>query len=397
MQKKAKRVIVLCDGMADYPDSHNLTPMDEADKPLMDSLVTKSVCGLIQTVPFGVKPGSDVANLSVLGYDPVKDYTGRSPLEALSIGVDLKPDDVSYRMNFVTLDGNGDDHVMNDYSAGEISTAESAVLVEALKPVFKEIQLYAGVSYRHCAVKAHSLTGTEFTPPHDISGKKVLPYLPKGRYGELFTDLINRASAVLENHPINVERAKRGQKKANSVWFWGEGTSPSLENFSQKYGLKGAMISAVDLLKGIAIAAGMTVIDVEGATGTINTNFTGKAQAAITALETHDFVFIHLEAPDECGHQGDRDGKIKSISLIDKLILTPVYDYLVKSNSPFKIAVLPDHATPLSTRTHASDPIPYMIFDSEIKGKGAIAFNERALKDGTFLSQGKCLMELLSK
>lgn len=394
-----KFVVILFDGMADYPDSAGNTPMKEADKPNTDALAAVGETGLCRTVPAGMKPGSDVANLSVMGYDPALYYTGRSPLEALSIGADMSEADVSYRCNLVTLseDDDYEKRIMLDYSAGEIGSEEASELIGFLRDNLPAdgARLYAGVSYRHCLILKNGETGAELTPPHDISGKAVGPYIPKGINSALLNEITKRSFELLKNHPVNEERKKRGQRPANSVWFWGEGRKPALQSFYSLHGKKGAVISAVDLLKGIAKAADMEAPFVPGATGTISSDFDGKAAAAIKALEANDFVYVHLEAPDECGHQGDYDGKRRSIELIDRKIVAPIVSYMRENAIPFRLAVLPDHATPVSLKTHTSDPVPYLIYDSERSSVGG-AFNEDAAKNaGNFIGSGTELLKKL--
>lgn len=390
-----KYLTILCDGMADRDDERGLTPMDEAVKPNMDELCSKGLSGLVKTTPDGMKPGSDICNLAALGYDPKECYTGRSPLEALSIGIDLGDDDVTYRVNLVTLSGGEklEDMTMVDYSAGEISTEEAARMIESLKPLFAShgIELYAGVSYRHAAVirGGRSKLGTELTPPHDFTGKPVAGRLPKGANGELFKSIIRESYELLKNHPVNIERVKRGKNPAAAVWFWGEGTRPALRPFKELYGKSGAVISAVDLVKGIGKGSGMTVIDIPTATGTVNTDYAAKTEAAIRAFKTHDFVFIHFEGPDECGHQGDRKNKILSIERIDKLVLYPLYNELNKYGD-FAITVMPDHATPLCVRTHTPEPVPFFIYDSGVKHGSGVKFSEKtAASTGVMFDQGR--------
>lgn len=393
--KSRKYVVVLCDGMADYADEGGNTPMTLAAKPNMDALAAVAEVGLCQTVPAGMKPGSDVANLSVMGYDPRQCYTGRSPLEAISIGIPLSDQDVTYRCNLVSLSGNGayETLAMADYSAGEISTEEARELISFLAqklPLQEEgLRLYTGVSYRHCLVRTQGQTGAVLTPPHDISDKPITEHLPTGAYAADFLRLMRLSYELLKDHPVNIARRKKGLNTADSVWFWGEGRKPKLDNFAQKFGIRGAVISAVDLIKGIGLGAGMQSIDVEGATGTVHTNFDGKAQAAVRALETNDFVYIHLEAPDECGHQGDKAGKILSIERIDQKILAPVRKALECSGAPYKILVIPDHATPIVKKTHTSDPVPYLLYDSTRTQTGVRSLNEFTAKQtGTFVPFG---------
>lgn len=393
-----KYVIVLCDGAADYDDARGLTPLDEANKPTIDALIKTSRFGTVQTVPNGVKPGSDVANLSVLGYAPDIYYTGRSPLEAASLGIDLNDNDVTYRVNLVTLSNDAfENKIMQDYGAGEITTAESRELIAALQPAFKGFsELHSGTSYRHLAVIRNGKPNEiVLTPPHDISGKTIGEYLPKGVHAPDFIAVMKNSIEILRDHPVNAKRRKEGKHTADCVWFWGEGTRPALKNFEEKTGKRAAMISAVDLLKGIAKLSGMDSIDVDGATGTVDTNFDGKAKAAIAALNTHDFVYVHLEAPDECGHQGDRANKILSIERIDKQIVKPIVDALNQSGERFRIMILPDHPTPLATRTHASDPVPFFMYDSAVKVVGTDTYSEKAVAKGEKLLNGGDITKLL--
>ena len=400
-----KYVVILGDGWADYPSKElgGRTPLEVADKPNIDDLCKRGKLGLVKTVPDGMKPGSDVANLSMMGYAPDKYYTGRSPLEALSIGIDLKDSDVAIRCNLVTLsdEENYADKTMLDYSAGEISTEEARQLIEYLQQNLGDeyIDFYTGVSYRHCLVAHNAETGTDFTPPHDISDKKITQYLPKGEYGDIFLDIMTDSYNLLKDHPVNKKRIERGLKPANSIWLWGEGTRPQLTPFEEKYGIKGAVISAVDLIKGIGTGAQMKVINVEGATGTYKTNFKGKAEAAIDALKDgYDYVYIHMEAPDECGHQGDVDNKVKSIELIDSIVVKYVKEQLDLMNEDYKILIAPDHPTPLSLKTHTSDPVPFIIYAHKAGEEQCLAtdtpYSEANAKDaGLFFSTGEELME----
>lgn len=367
-----KYVLVLCDGMADYPLEclRGKTPLEAAKTPNMDALAQTAQIGLVKTVPDGFKPGSDVANLGALGFDARTCYTGRSPLEALSIGIDLKNDDLAMRTNLVTLsdDEAFEDKIMLDYSAGEIDEDEARELMDCIKDNFNcdKFRFYTGTSYRNCLVVSHANPDDDLTPPHDISGRRIGEYLPKGALGKDLTSFIFNSYEILKNHPVNQRRIARGENPANAVWFWGEGTKPSIPSFEEKYNKKGAMISAVDLLKGIAIGSGMNSIDVEGATGTLDTNFDGKAQAAIFALESgEDFCFVHLEATDESGHQGDVQGKIKAIELIDEKIISPIVSHFAGKGDDFAMLVMPDHYTPVSLRTHSSEPVPFMLFSSK--------------------------------
>ncbi len=399
-----KYIVVLGDGMADYPvpTLEDKTPLQVAKKPTIDSLVPYSEVGLCKTVPEGFKPGSDVANLSVMGYDPHECYTGRSPLEAVSIGIDLKDTDVTLRCNLVTLsdEDNYEDKTMLDYSAGEISTAEAQELIAFLKKHFDDAKctLYSGVSYRHCLVVDHGKTGHELTPPHDISGKPIKEYLPQGPDAALYLNMMKRSAQLLKDHPVNKARIAAGKNPANSVWFWGEGTKPKLDNFTKKFGKTGAVISAVDLVKGIGILAGMRIIEVPGATGNYDTNFAGKAQAAVDALaHGYDFVYIHMEAPDECGHQGDLAHKIYSIEQISETVVKRLLQGLKDAGEEFRMLICPDHPTPLSVRTHVADPVPYMLYSSRGEFRSdSTSYDEVSAKHtGFFVAQGWDLMKKL--
>lgn len=372
-----KYALILGDGMADYPiDALNgQTPLSAAKTPYMDLLAKTGIVGIVKTVPDGMKPGSDVANLGALGYDAKACYTGRSPLEALSIGVVMKDSDIAVRTNLVTLsdDEPYENKIMADYSAGEITTAESRALMRFLQEKLGNdtFKFYGGVSYRHCLILSNTSDGDkdkmQLTPPHDISGKCVGNSLPKGEYSQELLDLMKKSYELLKNHPINQKRVLSGQKPANSIWFWGQGTRPRLDSFKSKYGKSGGMISAVDLLKGIAIGAEMKSVDVEGATGTLNSNFDGKAKAAIKLLDEVDFVFVHLEAPDECGHQGDLEGKIRAIEIIDEKIIGAIYNHLISSGEDFAMLIMPDHRTPISILTHSSEPVPFLMYTNKEK------------------------------
>lgn len=365
-----KHVVLLCDGMADYPlqELGGKTPMSVAHKPQMNRLARFGTVGMVQTVADGFKPGSDVANLSVMGYDPKLYYTGRSPLEAASIGIQMASDDIAMRCNLVTLSDETEyaDKTMVDYCADDISTAEGSEIVKTLKQVFDngEFTYYSGVSYRHCLVWHHGSDDLgELTPPHDITGRKVTKYLPKSPYAAKLLEMMKKSYEVLKDHPVNQARIARGLRPANSIWLWGNGKSAALPAFEEKNGLRGAVISAVDLIKGIGKLAKMDVIEVEGATGYIDTNFDGKAEACIKALQDGiDFVYIHVEAPDECGHRFEMENKVRSLEIIDEKILKRVCEYLDQSDEDYKIMILPDHATPLALKTHVSDPVPFLIY-----------------------------------
>lgn len=360
-----KYALILGDGMADYPIPalNGKTPLAVADKPYMNLLAETGEIGLVKTVPDGYKPGSDVANLGALGYDATKCYTGRSPLEALSIGIDMKSDDVAVRTNLVTLGDEADfaDKTMVDYSAGEITTDEARELIEFLQEKLgnDKYSFHAGVSYRHCLIIAHGSVNMQLTPPHDISGKKIGAYLPAGDGSGELAELIRRSNELLSSHPVNLARKAAGKNPANSIWFWGQGTRPALENFRERYGLSGGMVSAVDLLKGIAIGAGMKSVDVEGATGTLSTNFEGKAKAATELLDNGcDFVFVHLEAPDECGHQGDLEGKIKAIELVDKRYSDPFTNTSKRRERISRLWLCPTTSRPFPFSPTRANPCP---------------------------------------
>ena len=398
-----KYLVLLCDGMADrpVPELGNLTPMQKANKPTMDELVRHSETGLVKTVADGLKPGSDVANLSVLGYDPALYYSGRSPLEAGSIGIDMKPTDVSLRCNLVTLSDEPeyDDKTIIDYCAGDISTADAKIIVDSLKEVFDndEFTLYAGVSYRHCLIWNNgTLDLGTLTPPHDITGKPIRGHLPEHPNAKKLYEMMKKSYDVLKDHPLNKERIAQGKNPANSMWFWGEGVRKPLMNFEEKYGVKGSMISAVDLLKGIGKFAGMRVVNVPGATGYLDTNFEGKAQAAIDEFKSgQDFVYIHVEAPDECGHRYEIENKVRSIELIDEKILKPVKAAL-DGMGDYKIMILPDHPTPLELKTHTNDPVPYLIYrsSSAANTSGTEKFSEKdAASTGILRAPGHELMK----
>ncbi len=397
-----KYIVILGDGMADLPNENlgGKTPLELAKKPFIDGMAKLSMAGLCKTIPEGMKPGSDVANLSVLGYDPKECYTGRSPLEAASIGIDLKDTDVTLRANLVTLSDEEEYEAksMIDYSAGEISTEEARELINSIAEVINTntIKLYAGVSYRHCLVVGNGKLAGDFTPPHDITGKPIKEYLPKSEVGKAYLEIMKKSVAVLKNHPINLKRIEEGKRPATSLWFWGEGTKPSLQNFTERTGLKGAMISAVDLLKGIGKLSGMKVIEVEGATGNYETNFEGKAQAVIDAIaDGADFVYLHMEAPDECGHQGDAKNKIYSIERISEDVAEPIVTKLEEYGVDISVLVCPDHPTPLSVMTHTSAPIPFIIYRTDVMGEGINSYTEEeAKKTGVMINSGVELMKI---
>ena len=397
-----KYVVVLCDGMADYPVPAlgGKTPMMCADKPHIDALAKKAEVGLVRTVAPGMKPGSDVANMSVLGFDPTKYYTGRSPLEAASIGVDLKDTDVTLRTNLVTLsdEENYEDKTMVDYCAGDISTEEAAEIMHDVQAHFgnSEFSFYPGVSYRHCLVWANGTTDLgDMTPPHDISGRVIGEYLSKSENAKKLLQMMKDSYALLKDHPVNKKRVSEGKRPANSIWLWGEGKKPMLPSFYDMFGLKGAIVSAVDLLKGIGKCAKMETPQVEGATGYIDTNFEGKAEAAVQALKNGcDFAYIHLEAPDECGHRNEPENKVKAIEMIDSRALPIVLQGLEEIGEDYKVMILPDHPTPIVTQTHASDPVSYLIYHKNAEQQGVDTINEETAKaTGVFIDHGPDIMK----
>lgn len=395
-----KYIVVLGDGMADepIPELGGRTPMEAAHTPVMDELASKGTLGMVQNVPAGMAPGSDVANLSVLGYDPAENYSGRSPLEALSVGVPMEEDDVILRSNIVTLTEEEPYQAKTilDHSAGEISTQDADVLMDAIREKFNSdtFQFYTGTSYRHILVWKHG-TVAALQPPHDHLGSVIGPYLPDE---PVLREMMEKSFPVLNEHPLNRARAEAGKNKANSLWFWGAGTKPRVQSFREKTGLKGAMISAVDLLKGIAVGAGMQVCQVEGATGSIDTNFEGKAQAAIDALlkDGCDFAYIHVEAPDEMGHQGKVKEKVTSIEYLDSRLIGPVKRAMEEAGEEFRMLILPDHPTPIRIRTHTGDPVPYLLYDSTKQRKKQERFTEAsARRAGYFEPNGHRLIEQL--
>ncbi len=399
-----KYLIVLYDGMADYPVPcfNGKTPMMMAQKPVFDSLAQRATVGLVRTVAPGLKPGSDVANLSVLGYDPKLYYTGRSPLEAVSMGVQMEDTDIALRCNLVTLsdEENYADKTMVDYCAGDISTAEAAELIKAVQEGLGNdvFTFYPGVSYRHCLIWKNGTTDLgNMTPPHDISGRVVGEYLSKSENAAPLLDLMKKSVEILKNHPVNQARVAAGKRPATSIWLWGEGKKPILKPFQELYGVKGSIISAVDLLKGIAISAGMNAPDVEGATGYIDTNYAGKVAAAISEWDNgQDLVYLHFEGPDECGHRNEPENKVKCIELIDEKVLTPLIEKLNSTGEDYKIMILPDHPTPIVTGTHASDPVPFLIYekDREIESGVTSIDEETAKTTGVFVEKGHELMKI---
>lgn len=399
-----KYIVLLCDGMADSPceELHGKTPMEAAHKPTMDALAARAEVGMAVTVPEGLSPGSDVANLSVLGYRPRECYTGRSPLEAANIGITLADDDVALRCNLVTL---SDDEpytarTMVDYCAGDIHTAEADEIIRTVQQAFGggAFDFYTGTAYRHCLVWHGGKTEIgKLTPPHDISGRVIGEYLPAHPAAAPLLDMMQRSTALLKNHPINEKRRREGKNPANAIWLWGHGKRPTLQRFQERFGVKGAMVSAVDLLKGIARLAGMTVCEVEGATGYLDTNFVGKREAAVQALaHNHDFAYIHIEAPDECGHRGEVHNKVRAIEEIDRLVLAPLLEEL-KPLGDYSVLIMPDHPTPLQTRTHSAAAVPYLLYRSNAEtNSGVTRFTEQtAAGTGITVAEGAALMQKL--
>lgn len=394
-----KYVVVLGDGMADQPISElgDQTPLAFAKTPMMDILAKKSEIGMVHTVPDGMSPGSDTANLSVLGYDPKKYYSGRSPLEALSIGVPMKATDVALRCNLVTISEENvsyEEQRIIDHSSSEISTEDAAILLDAVKEALKKdgYDFYLGTSYRHCLVIDQG-TVMPLTPPHDVLGQTIGQYLPKD---EVLREMMEKSYEVLKSHPLNVARKEAGLNPANSCWFWGAGTKPALSSFEDKTGKSGAMISAVDLLKGIAVGSSMKVITVEGANGGLHTNYQGKAAAAVDVLtkDGYDFVYVHVEAPDEMGHQGSVSRKVEAIEHLDQEVIRPIYEGLSAAGEDFAMLVLPDHPTPICIRTHTGDSVPYMLYNSKEEEVENWQYNEKeAEASGNYVAEGHKLID----
>lgn len=394
-----KYVVIVGDGMADHPldELNGKTPLQIANKPNMDYIALKGRNGILRTIPEKMQPGSDIANLSVLGYDPIKYYTGRGPIEAVSLGINLRENDTAFRCNLVTLEHNR----MKDYSAGHIDSGEAKKLIETINNTLgsRSIRFYNGVSYRHILVIAESVTeNTQCTPPHDITDQIIESYLPRGEGSEILLEIMEKSQEILKNHPINIKRIQEGKKPANSIWPWGQGKKPNLQSFKEKFGVKGAIISAVDLIKGIGMLIGLQVIEVPGATGYYNTNYTGKADSALKSLENTDFIYLHVEAPDEAGHAGDIENKIKAIENIDEKILGKILNKISDLSEHYKIAILPDHPTPIKIKTHIGDPVPVAIYTNNEKGDEVSRFDETSAKEGSLgLLIGEQFMKLLIK
>lgn len=392
-----KYLILVPDGAGDEKIEAlgDRTPLEVADIENINELAHRGTVGMVKTIPPGVAPGSDAANLSVMGYDPAVYLTGRSPLEAASIGIDMSDTDVAFRTNLITLTGEGayEDLIITDHSSGDISTQEADELIQAVNDAFADenIKFYTGVSYRHCMIVHNGSTAYELTPPHDVLTQRAGDHLPKGEGAEFITEMMKKSYEILKDHPVNKARIEKGLNPANTIWIWGQGKKPSLSSFYDKYGITGTAISAVDLIKGIAICAGLDSVDVEGATGTLHTNFDGKAQAAIREFrDGKDFVYMHLEGPDECSHQGDRDGKIACMESIDRKVLKPIVDALREDGEDFKVLVVPDHRTPLAIRTHSATPVPFVIYDStkEEPYDAAKCFCEKSGEKGMYFDSG---------
>ncbi len=402
-----KYFILVYDGMADrkLDALGGRTPMQAADKPMMDSLARRAMIGTVSNVPNGMVPESDTANLAILSYDPRTYSKGRSPLEAMSMGLSMSSEDTAYRTNVVTLSEEDGipyaERTILDHSADEITTEEADVLIRAVNDAFgtQDIRFHTGISYRHCLLMKDGDDTVSFMRPHDILGQRIGDHLPKGEAGRPFLKMMEMSYALLENHPINVARRARGKRPANSIWFWSPGKRPALPSFAEKWGLRASVISAVDLIKGIGICAGMRSIDVAGATGNVHTNYAGKAEAAINAFrEGDDLVYLHVEAPDECGHRAEIENKILSIEKIDSLILRPVIEYLSASGEPFRVLTLPDHPTPIEIRTHSMEPVPFMIYDSETVYPGSDTLDEDIAENAhNYIPDGTILLSILTQ
>ncbi|MDR0569843.1 MAG: cofactor-independent phosphoglycerate mutase [Clostridiales Family XIII bacterium] len=397
-----KFLILVPDGCGDrpIPSLGGRTALEAADMKNINALARESETGLVKTIPDGVAPGSDAANLAVMGFDPVAHLTGRSPLEAVSMGIEMSDTDVAFRANLVTLEGDGpyEDLIIKDHSSGDIASADARVLMEMIERELggDGVHFYPGVSYRHAMIASEGGEDCRLTPPHDVLTRRAGDYLPQGAGAERLEGLMRRSHELLRSHPINLERVRRGLNPANSIWIWGQGRKPRLPSFSEKYGIDGAVVAAVDLIKGIGLCAGLSAPEVPGATGTLLTDFGGKARAAIEAFGSgKDFVYIHVEAPDECAHQGDLPGKLEAMRLIDEKVFKPVVDYLEGTGEAYRVLVVPDHKTPMEIRTHSSEPVPFVLFDSENRlpedeGK---AFSESAGERGGFYGSGAALAD----
>ncbi len=396
-----KYIIFLGDGMADLPVPalSGKTPLQVADKPRMDRIAREGMAGLVNTVPAGMAPGSDTANMAVMGFDPKRYYTGRSPIEAVSMSIEMEPDDVAFRCNLVSMTEEPvyADRTMVDHSSDEIASDEAARLIELINEKLSGdgIRFYPGKSYRHCMIWQKGPLDVRLVPPHDILTQKVRQYLPVGEGAARILGLMENSARILPDHPVSRARKRRGLNPANSIWIWGQGKRPQLPNLSDLFGIHGSVISAVDLIQGLGICAGLHVVEVPGATGNIHTNFKGKAQAAIDEFKRgQDYVFLHVEAPDECGHRAEIENKVKSIELIDREVIAPIWDYLESARQAtgedYRLLVMPDHPTPLTLRTHTSDPVPFALYSSDgvYRAPASGYDEERVRESGVYLEHG---------
>ncbi|RMG59514.1 MAG: cofactor-independent phosphoglycerate mutase [Deltaproteobacteria bacterium] len=395
-----KYVIVIGDGMADWKieELGKKTPLEVAEKPAADRMAREGLLGLVQVVPKDMYPGSDVSNLSILGYDPARYYTGRSPLEAASIGVNLGPDDVAVRCNIVTIEGEIESGLMVDYSAGHVTTEEAARLLESLNEAIgnERVRFYPGVSYRNLMVWSGGEDGVQTVPPHDIMGQPLNGNLPKGEGSEFLISLMKKSREVFADHPVNRERRRQGKREASCVWLWGQGKAPVMPSFRERFGMDGSVIAAVDLIRGIGKYLALEIVDVPGATGYVDTNFEGKGRYCIERLREKDFVLVHIEAPDEAGHNGDAREKVRAIEKIDRFVLSPLLE-LIDGGEDIRVLFLPDHPTPVEIRTHSNEPVPFLIYpwDGDEGGKGGRYTEDDAKSSGVFVEKGTSLIELL--
>ena len=400
-----KYLIVVPDGAADRPEDwpEGRTPLKTAQLTNINDLAKRGEVGAVRTIPDGIPPGSDAANLAVMGYNPETDLTGRSPLEAVSMGIDMSDTDVAFRTNLVTLKGNGsyENLIITDHSSGDISNEEAEILIKEIdkKLGTEDLKFYPGVSYRHALIMKNGRDDFNLTPPHDILEKKIVDYLPQRENDLFITELMEKSYEILKEHPVNQKRIQKGLNPANSIWIWGQGKKPQLSSFSEKYGITGTIVSAVDLIKGIGLCAGLNAVDVEGATGTLDTNYDGKVSAAIKAFKDGaDFVYIHVEAPDECSHQGNAEEKIRALELIDSKVVKPVYDHLKTGKEEFRILIVPDHRTPVAIRTHSDEPVPFVLYDSRRDTyKEGNSFSEESGLSGKYFERGSSLADYLFK